>query len=137
MKNISSKKARQKNGEKKWPKKNPENKTRKKFTGKNLRKIMRFRLRLLLMQNIWGSDLEMKNFWRRIRKHGNITISGIKKREPVHCTGYSYEKDCVWKVKCFTIFWEEPCLLVKQGNLIYSGMKKSSMKNFLVGLTYA
>jgi len=34
-------------------------------------------------------------------------------------------------------FWEEPCLLVKQGNLIYSGMKKSSMKNFLVGLTYA
>jgi hypothetical protein len=39
-KNISSKKARQKNGEKKWPKKNPENKTRKKFTGKNLRKIM-------------------------------------------------------------------------------------------------
>ena len=47
------------------------------------------------------------------------------------------EKDCVWKVKCFTIFWEEPCLLVKQGNLIYSGMKKSSMKNFLVGLTYA
>lgn len=78
----------------------------------------------------------MKNFWRRIRKHGNITISGIKKREPVQCTGYSYEKDCVWKVKYFTIFWEEPCLLVKQGNLIYSGMKKSSMKNFLVGLTY-
>lgn len=55
----------------------------------------------------------------------------------MQCTGYSYEKDCVWKVKCFTIFWEEPCLLVKQGNLIYSGMKKSSMKNFLVGLTYA
>ena len=55
----------------------------------------------------------------------------------MHCTGYSYEKDCVWKVKYFTIFWEEPCLLVKQGNLIYSGMKKSSMKNFLVGLTYA
>ena len=98
---------------------------------------MRFHLRLPLTQNIWGSDLEMKNFWRRIRKHGNITISGIKKREPVQCTGYSYEKDCVWKVKCFTIFWEEPCLLVKQGNLIYSGMKKSSMKNFLVGLTYA
>ena len=81
---------------------------------KNLRKIMRFHLRLPLTQNIWGSDLEMKNFWRRIRKHGSITISGIKKREPVHCTGYSYEKDCVWKVKCFTIFWEEPCLLVKQ-----------------------
>jgi len=49
----------------------------------------------------------------------------------------NFEKVCVWKVKCFTIFWEEPCLLVKQGNLIYSGMKKSSMKNFLVGLTYA
>ena len=54
----------------------------------------------------------------------------------MQCTGYSYEKDCVWKVKCFTIFWEEPCLLVKQGNLIYSGMKKSSMKNFNAGLTY-
>ena len=55
----------------------------------------------------------------------------------MHRTGYSYEKVCEWKVKVFTIFWEEPCLLVKQGNLIYSGMKKSSMKNFLVGLTYA
>jgi len=66
-----------------------------------------------------------------------ITVGRKKRGGRGKAAGYSYEKDCVWKVKCFTIFWEEPCLLVKQGNLIYSGMKKSSMKNFLVGLTYA
>ena len=57
---------------------------------------MRFHLRLPLTQNIWGSDLEMKNFWRRIRKHGSITISGIKKEGAgaLHRL-FIMKKDCV------------------------------------------